>query len=373
MKYFIILLILFVSCSSLEHIKDEKRALPFAKVLWSKDLTPIHNTGNLPIYLSSPYIYKNLVYFGKNDGKMAAYHIDTGRVIWEAEEDYQQFFSTPVVYKNILIYSTVDGRLYARDALKGNLIYKVDLGATIESPAVIYKDRLFVHLRNHQVFSLDARTGKILWAYRRSIPTFTTLQGVSTPLAYKNRIFVGFADGFVVSLSANDGTVLWERNISSNKKFTDVDQTPVIYKKHIYIGANESPMAILSYKNGKIKKRLPFELSASPYKYQNKLLLGTPQGELIKIDKKYKVIKRKKVSKSAIMQIVLWNNQLVITNSSGEFVIVSPKDFLTLGKFEFGHKYSLVFGQISVKKDRLAVVSSRGRLYVFYNNYFASR
>ena len=77
-------------------------------------------------------------------------------------KDEGSFHSTPVPYKNLIIYGTIEGRLFARDKVSGKLAYSVELGSGIETQGVIYKDRLYVHLRNHKIFCLDAQTGAII-------------------------------------------------------------------------------------------------------------------------------------------------------------------------------------------------------------------
>src|SRR5690606_9929908 len=117
----------------------------------------------------------------------------------------------------------VEGRVFARHYLTGQLKYAVDLGASVETEGAVYKGRILFQLRNHQIFALDALTGKILWGHKRSVPFMTTLQRASTPAFVDNKVIVGMADGVVVALSLDDGSLLWERKIGTAAKFVDVD------------------------------------------------------------------------------------------------------------------------------------------------------
>ena len=147
--------------------------------------------------------------------------------------------STPTVYKDLLIYGTLQGRLFARNRITGILKYSVELGSGVETQGVIYKDRLYVHLRNHKIFCLDAQTGAVIWTYKRSMSYKTTLQRASRPLIYKDKLYVGFADGYLVSFSAQDGSLLWETKLAEDVKFLDVDTAPKLFFGKIFVGVSE--------------------------------------------------------------------------------------------------------------------------------------
>ena len=132
-------------------------------------MDPPSNTGNLPIALNAPAIYGKNLYIGDNAGFMRAYSLADGREVWSSR-DRNAYHTKPVVSEDVLIYGDIEGRVYARNHLTGELQYAVDLGASIESEVMVHRGRAFFQTRNHQIFALDAKTGKILWSYKRSIP-----------------------------------------------------------------------------------------------------------------------------------------------------------------------------------------------------------
>ena len=257
--------------------------------------------------------------------------------------------------------------MYSRRISDGKIHFEIDLGAPIESPPTLAKGRLFIHLRNHKIFALDANTGKILWSYKRTITHNPTLQGVSQPVVFKNKIIVGFADGYLIALSLHRGIILWERELVQGEKFLDLDITPRILNKKIYLSILNAPMAIISPRDGKILKRLPYHLSAPVLALKNKnFVFATDHGQLILLDRDYKRLKSKKFTNQAITGVYTWRGFIIAHALDGKVFIFDQNNFSIVDTIHLGHKYSQVSKEIALDQDTLALVSTRGRLYVFH-------
>jgi len=332
--------------------------------LWIKDLDPSYETGNLPIALNSPLIYRGKVFIGHNSGKMQSYDLENGRLLW-SENERGTYHSAPVGYNDLILYGTVQGRFNARNYLTGELVYSVDLGASVESEATISNSRVFVHLRNHKIFSLDAETGKVLWSYQRSVPFLNTIQGVSKPVVYQGKVLVGMADGQVLALGFDDGALLWERQLSSGGKFVDVDAAPFVYGDNVLVAPEMGPLFLLASSTGKVIRTVEYPISRSPILLNDGLVLGTSSGEVLFVTKDLKEVWRRKVSDGNITGYHLFKNRLVVTDVTGKVSILDP----VLGKILFqkhlGHASSAIFGKMSVEGKHLLILSSRNRLYDF--------
>lgn len=377
MKNILALLVIsvaFSSCSELKPIlpKGEGNQAKVFNPAWIKAMDPSYDTGNLPIALQSPLIYEGIVYVGNNSGSMQAYELENGRLVW-SEEDQTTYHGAPVPFKDQIIYGTVQGRVISRHYTTGKIKYSVDLGASVETKGVLYQGRIFFQLRNHQVFCLDAETGKILWAYKRSVPYLTTLQRASTPVIYKDKVLVGLADGSMVALSVDEGLLLYESKLSTAVKFVDVDSTPFILNDKIYLGAVSGPVSMLDPNSGKLLRRGEFNSSRAPYMHPSykgeQMLFGTPTGELVLTDKNLSVQKKVKISNGVISSIVSYKNKIAVSTTAGEIFYMDPQSLQVIEKFNLGHVYSAVFGEMDgqeVGKDSyLAVLSSRNRLFIF--------
>ena len=370
MRFFLpLLVVLFCSCALSEKFNlvshdsqiDKKIILRHA---WSKNLDPQYDSGNLPINLSSPLLHSGMLFVGSGKGQMIAYDAQTGKVLWK-ENDKGAYHATPMVYKDQIVYGTNLGRLYSRHYLTGKIKYAVDLGASIESEVVVHNGMAVVHLRNYQITSFDIETGKIFWAYKRSVPHLTTLQRSSKPLIWNNKIYVGFADGYLVNISLEDGVLQWEKKLSTSTKFVDVDNTPVILNNRLYINSLAGPIYMLEASTGAVLRQGDFSPSRPPLFLEDKYLFGTFDGELILTDLNLEIIKKINLNAGGITNIISWKEYLVVTTSRGHVSILNPKTFDLIEKKHLGHANSSVFGDLATSNGILAVYSSRYRLYVY--------
>lgn len=359
---------IFVGCSHfntgvLSSVKGVREERPILNIAWIKNLDPAYETGNLPISLQSPLIHDGVVYAGHNSGHMQAFELETGRLVW-SEFDGSQYHSGAVAYKDQVIYGTLQGRVISRHALIGSIKYSVDLGASIESRGVLANGRILFHLRNHQIICLDVETGKILWGYKRSVQSLTTLQRVSTPIVYKNKVIVGFADGTLVGLSLEEGVLLYEAKLSLSSKFVDVDNQPFIYDDKLFISPVQNILSILDPSTGKMIKQSDFQVSREPFVNGDELFFGGVNGEIIVTDKNLNILKKQVVTQGAITNIVAYKGHVAVTSTSDKVIVLERRNLKLLGTFDLGHTYSAVFGEVFSTGNELAIVSSRNRLYL---------
>lgn len=353
------------SCSKIplkfEGVKPKEKIF---KATWIKNLDVPYSSGNMPIGLQSPLISQEMLYIGYNGGAMFAYDITNGRTVWQKLEGHP-YHSAPITHGKKLIYGNIEGRLFARDRLSGELIYAVDLGAAVESQPVFYKGRVIVHTRNHKIVCLDAETGKILWAYKRSVPFLTTLQRASRPVLLNNRVFVGFADGFVASFTLEEGVLLWESKVVDGSKFIDVDTHPLVFKGKLIVGAQTGQLTVLNPTGGIVERKLDLSISRSPVVIGSSLLVGTTEGELVLLDDRFNILKRKKITDDGVTSMGVWKNYLIASTTGGQLMAVTRDLSEVVETFNFGASSSALFGRLEISKGKLAAYSSRNRLYVF--------
>lgn len=337
----------------------------FFKAVWTKNLDPISNAGNLPISLQAPAIDDGMVFIGDNRGFFRAYELENGREVWSAN-DGSEFHSMPVVFNEKVIYGTVEGRVISRNAKSGEVIYNVDLGSPVETVGTIYKGKILFQLRSHQIFCLDVETGKILWGFKKSVPYLTTLQRASTPVVFNNKVYAGFADGTIGVLNIDEGVLIFETKLSDASKFLDVDVTPFFLDDKLYAGSASGNVAMIDPNSGKILRKAEFTSLRAPLVYKDQLIYGTSSGDLVFCDKNLNVLKTYKLSPNvALTSLALFKGNLVVGNLKGEVTAFSLDKEEVKTKFEFGHSYSAIFSDFVSKEDHLIVVSSRNRVFAF--------
>lgn len=367
---FCVLILTVSSCSSFKSklkefkptgVAEHRQAL---KAGWIKNLDPDYNSGNLPIGLQSPLIHDGIVYAGNNNGFMQAYEVGNGRLVWSGD-DGSAFHAGAVSYNDQVIYGTVEGRVISRHAVLGTIKYSIDLGSSVETRGVVSNGKIFFQLRNHQVFSLDVETGKILWGYKRAVPYLTTLQRASRPIIYQDKLLVGFADGTLAAISVEEGVLLYDVKLSNAAKFMDVDNVPFILNDKLYIAPAAGNVSQLDPKTGRVLRTSLFSATREPIVQGENLLFGNADGEIIVSDKNLTELNRYQAVEGSITNIVEYKNHYAISTATKHIYLVTKDNFKMVERFDLGHAYSAVFGEMVSTGDELAVISSRNRLYLF--------
>ena len=80
-----------------------------------------------------------------------------------------------------------------------------------EAPPIVNNGVMFVATPGNQVIALDAKTGALLWRYRRPLPEdvillHPTSRGVAL---YGDKVFFAAAEAVLVALDAQTGKEVW--------------------------------------------------------------------------------------------------------------------------------------------------------------------
>jgi outer membrane protein assembly factor BamB len=357
----LILLLIFTACSGLKVTAPEKENKVFT-VKWSKNLDPDYETGNFPLTVGGTVVTDDYVAVGSLGGNFYVYDQENGRELWKSKEK-KSVNGTPLFFDDHFYYGTQSGRLVVRHSITGKLKYAIDLGSPIESKPVIQEGRLYIYLRGHQIVSLDAETGKMLWSYRRAIAIPTTLQRTTKPLIIGNKIIVGFADGYLGALSRDEGVILWETKLAENAKFVDVDLNPLKVGQFVLTGSPASDLFLIDPENGTIKQTFSFRVMSHPIEKNGLITIGTVDGSVVLMNIKGDVIRTKQIAKDGINNIVFWKNLLIASSFDGTIYALDPVELTVVEKFNLGSKQSAIFSELDTHHD-LSFLTSRNRLFV---------
>ena len=353
--------------------QTEKPKEKIFKVLWNKNVAPTYETGNLPVVFNSPLINDDILYVGDNRGNFKAFDIKTRRLLWK-KYDGGQYYGKPIIINGSIVYGTTYGRVFSRNINTGLLNFEVMVGDPVESGIVYHNGRIFFQLRNHQVFCLDATTGKTLWSYKKSIAQTTTIHSSGTPVIAGDYIIVGFADGVLSSFRLETGEVRWETSISSESKFNDVDISPVIIGENVIAYSEGGQLVSVDIKTGNIGNRMDYYPSGEVTLIKNKLFFGDSRGNLFILSPDFSLIKKiDNLVDGKVRFIRPWKKGVLILSLHGKATYLELSigaDNVTLSKsnkedFNLGTRYSLFLSSPEVKSNYLALTSSLGRLVVF--------
>ena len=372
MKNFIFLIGLsfFASCSSIENLQSKinapKRSIQHFKSLWSKNFDPKYLSGNVPIHLNGFYVKDNVVYLGGNGNGFFAISEKNGRVLWNSREG-EYYNSSPLVYQDSVIYGTESGRMFSRNILNGKLNYEVEVGASVDGDPIEYGGRIFVQLRNHQIFCLDGLTGKILWSYKKSLTDKTSVQRVGRGIIFGNNVFFGFADGDVLAFRIETGDVIWEKRVSQGTdKYSDLDWPLLNKNGSLVAGDGSGFIHFMNFKNGEITHRLDASLSSNLLAIGEELYFGDTWGNLNVIDSKYQIQKLSKISKRPISRMGIWKDNIIASDIDGTLYYINRDTFKLVEQKRLGIEVATLFSTpVQGHNGGLVVFTNRGRLYYF--------
>lgn len=168
---------------------------------------------------ASPAIANNTVYIGSWDGNLYALDAETGAEKWryKAGEDpinYNQigFQSSPVVVDGIVYVGCRDSHLYAIDAATGRKKWDYYMGGTWVSSTPLVRDGL-VYTIGNKFYALDAKSGRL-----KFILDEPKDWSPSSPIIAGDQIYVGGFNGRLYSLNAKSGKLVWEFKTEASKQ-----------------------------------------------------------------------------------------------------------------------------------------------------------
>lgn len=115
-----------------------------------------------------------------------------------------------------------------------------------ESEPLVDGKRLYVTAAWSLVYALDAKTGRLLWAYDPKVPGVAGVKACCDVVnrgaaLYEGRIYVGTIDGRLIALDAVSGKLLWSVNTvdgvrSERKEMYSISGAPRVFKNKVIIG-----------------------------------------------------------------------------------------------------------------------------------------
>ena len=362
--------ICFVSCSSLKKLNDRivtpSRETKTFTPQWRKNLDPAYLSGNVPIHLNGPISVDEQVFIGSSNKGFLSINEKSGEVLWRIDED-EAYNSLPVSLQRSIIYGTESGRVFSRKMVNGELNYEIDLGASVDGTPIVSNGRLFVQLRNHQIFALDAITGKILWSYKKPVTNKTTIQGVGKGFVRDNKVIFGFADGDLIAFRVESGDILWDKKVGKRvDKFMDLNWDMVEYNGALVITDAAGHIYFLKFKDGEIFHQMDLAISTNLVVFDDFIYFGDLNGGFNRLDKSYDPAKLVRPSNRSLTRVGRWGRRFVVGDINGLVSIISDKGREIEGQKVLGNDLSALFTSPQTGDlGGLIMFTSRGRLYYY--------
>jgi alcohol dehydrogenase (cytochrome c) len=118
-----------------------------------------------------------------------------------------------------------------------------------QAPPIVNDGIMFVTTPEAQLLAIDARTGDLLWRYRRQVTegavrSHQTNRGVGL---WDDKVFYTTHDAFVVALDAMSGDVVWETAVADFRAGYYMTMAPLVAKGKVLVGASGGERGIRGF------------------------------------------------------------------------------------------------------------------------------
>ncbi len=253
------------------------------EILWA---TTVSSEILAPVSIGDDKIFVRTV-----DGSLTALSKEDGAQQWLVNHKVPRLSlrgtSTPVKFANAVLCGFDDGKVSAYDVSNGTLLWETMLtpagGRTeiekimdIDAPMVILGNELYVGSYQGALGAMALESGDIIWVTEASI-----YAGMA---ADDNAVFVSEADGTVMALSRFTGREIWKKENLLYRNPT----APVIMDDSIVIGDLEGYLHWLDKASGEIQERINIgksKISSTPLVLNNSIYVLTDSGDLVSVEK----------------------------------------------------------------------------------------
>src|SRR5262249_17543975 len=118
-----------------------------------------------------------------------------------------------------------------------------------QSPPIVNDGVMFVTTPQQQVFALNAKTGDLIWRYKKELPEdlvqlHPTNRGVAL---FGDRVYIATVDAHLVALDAKSGKVVWDTTVDDYKNGYYFTLAPLVAKGKVMVGTSGGELGIRGY------------------------------------------------------------------------------------------------------------------------------
>ena len=223
------------------------------KKLWSAKLG--ENAEFLRVNLQ-PAGDGNRIYAASRDGKVSAFHPETGKRDWQTELG-TELSAGPGVGEGLVAVGTADGLIIVLEANTGMERWRANLkGETLSAP-VMSGDLVIVATIDSRLHALRALDGNELWVVEQSTPLLT-MRGSATPAISGNTVIAGFDNGRLLAVDLDTGNIVWDAMLvppsgrSDLERLSDVDGRISVVGQDVYASGYQGRVAALAAESGQV-------------------------------------------------------------------------------------------------------------------------
>ncbi|HZY44382.1 MAG TPA: serine/threonine-protein kinase, partial [Anaerolineae bacterium] len=145
----------------------------------------------------------------------------------------------------------------------------------IRSTPALNNEVVYVTAYDHNLYALDAGTGKFLWKY----PTDGGI--AASPLLHDDRVLIGSDDRVVYCINAQSGRIVWSCPTQGR-----IRSTPRVEFGHVFFGSDDRFLYAVNFLNGRVAWKVETEgpIRSSAAISDDTIFIGSEDGGLYCLD-----------------------------------------------------------------------------------------
>jgi outer membrane protein assembly factor BamB len=192
---------------------------------------------------SSPLLKERMVLHAALNGRVAAFNMITGEIIWQYQSP-QTVTANMAMRGDTLVFCSPNGLLTALHTLDGNPLWKMELAHHVYAAPLIVRDRIYVADYRGSVWLVELATGKIRAHFEAQTPFYQpcTSDGQS--------IFCMGSNGILRCLSLNLQEK-WQRALPG------VPTAPlVVTQNHLIVTTGQKRLFVVQKDSGRVAQTI---------------------------------------------------------------------------------------------------------------------
>jgi outer membrane protein assembly factor BamB len=343
----------------------------------------IAGTSKIERLAASPVVADGKLFVVDVNGYIHAFNASTGGELWSdrigdspSKDVKKALFGGGVGVDGGIVYATNGmGDVEARTAGDGKRVWKKHLSSLIRGAPGIGNGNVYVMTGDNQLVALNVTNGETAWSESAAVE-LTGVFGSATPAIAQGTVVAGFSSGELNAYRYENGQPLWNDTLArtsistSVSSISDIDADPVIDRGRVFAIGQGGRMVSLDLITGQRLWEINLSGGATPWVAGEWVFVVDGEARLLCISRtsgkvrwltQLRHYKKEKKKKSEFHWVgpVLAGDRLIVANSEGEVVNVSPADGKVQSTVKIGAGVSL---QPIVAGNMLYVLDDSGRI-----------
>ncbi len=310
----------------------------------------------------APLLTDALVIQGNAIDGIKAFRRKSGHMLWALEMD-NGVEGGAVLDENRLYFGANNGKFYCVDVNSGAVLWTYDLNSESLSKPLVQGQIVYHVTGNNTLYAFNKNTGESLWVKTNAAKSNMTVRGQTAPIYESGVLYLGFSDGSFAAINAQNGRQLWSKRIGDDKKFNDVDATPVITDACILISSFANALYCIDKNTGNIKWRHDEGGYFSVMVADGLIYYPTLKGEIHLLDAQSGKLIRKVINIDGLATTpVAVGPYIVYGETEGKLIVRNKNDLQEVASFSSGLG---MFAPPSVdpKTEQIYFVSNDANIY----------